>query len=381
MAIEVRPVGLGRGAQPFIDVQWRVYRDDPVWIPALRRVQAERLDPAKTPFLRYGEAQLFIVERDGEPVGRISAHLNPLHDEKWGERAGFFGFFDCIDDRAASGALLDAAGDWLRARGAEFARGPISFTLNDEAGCLVDGFDAPPMIAMPHGRPWFGPAIEAAGYERAKDLWAYRYPVDARLEPRRQGAYDRIHAMEQVRVRSFSKRRLRRDVRLATRIYNEAWSENWGAIPITDEEADRLAADLALFADPQLTAMVEIGGEPAAMVVAIPNLNECGHDIDGRLLPLGWAKLLWRLKPLWRIKRGPRSGRVMLLGVRPEFRTRQYAHLGAMLTAEVHVRGRARGYDWAELGWVLEDNRLLNSALARTEAEVYKTYRIYQKPL
>lgn len=375
MSLRVRELPLGSGAQLFNDLLWRVYADDPTWIPPLRRVLRERFDPQRTPFLRYGEAQLFLAERDGIAVGRISAHLNPLHDQKWGERAGFFGFFECLNDGEAAAALFAAAEGWLRERGAAFARGPISFSLNDEAGCLVDGFETPPMIAMPHGRRWFPELIEANGYAKVKDLWAYRYPVASPLEERRQRAYDRIHAMERVRVRPFEKRNLRRDVRLAVEIYNDAWERNWGAIPITEEEADRLAGELLLFADPALTAMVEIDGEPAAMVIAIPNLNECARDIDGRLFPFGWAKVLWRLR------RGPRSGRVMLLGVREQFRTREFAHLGVMLTAEIHVRGRARGYDWAELGWVLEDNDLLNSALRRTEAEVYKTYRIYEKEL
>ena len=375
MSLRVRELPFGSGAQPFIDVLWRVYDGDPAWIPPLRRTMRDRLDPRRTPFLRYGEAQLFLAERDGEPIGRISAQINPLHDEKWGERAGFFGFFDCVDDAEAAAALFEAAEGWLRERGARFSRGPISFSLNDEAGCLVDGFETPPMIAMPHGRRWFPALIEGSGYGQVKDLWAYRYPVASALEERRQRAYDRINAMQRVRVRPFEKRNLRRDVRLAAEIYNDAWKRNWGSIPITEEEADRLAEELVQFADPSLTAMVEIDGEAAAMVIAIPNLNECAHDINGRLLPFGWAKLLWRLR------RGPRSGRVMLLGVRERYRTREFAQLGVMLTAEIHVRGRARGYDWAELGWVLEDNDLLNSALRRTEAEVYKTYRIYEKAL
>ena len=375
MSLRVRELPFGSGAQPFIDVLWRVYDGDPTWIPPLRRTMRDRLDPRRTPFLRYGEAQLFLAERGGEPIGRISAQINPLHDEKWGERAGFFGFFDCVDDAETAAALFEAAEGWLRERGARFSRGPISFSLNDEAGCLVDGFETPPMIAMPHGRRWFPALIEGNGYAQVKDLWAYRYPVASALEERRQRAYDRIHAMPRVRVRPFEKRNLRRDVRLAAEIYNDAWKRNWGSIPITEAEADRLAEELVQFADPSLTAMVEIDGEAAAMVIAIPNLNECARDIDGRLLPFGWAKLLWRLR------RGPRSGRVMLLGVRERYRTREFAQLGVMLTAEIHVRGRAGGYDWAELGWVLEDNDLLNSALRRTEAEVYKTYRIYEKAL
>ncbi len=373
--VRIRRVGFGREATPFIDVLWRVYAGDPHWIPTLRRVQRERLDPGQTPFLRYGQAQLFLAERGGVPVGRISAQINPLHDEKWGESAGFFGHFDCMDDPEAASALFEAAESWLRERGAVFSRGPFSFTINDESGCLVEGFDTPPMIAMPHGRRWFPELIEANGYKGVKDLWAYRYPVDAPLGERRQRAWERIHEHPRVTVRSFDKRNLQRDVRIAAEIFNEAWVENWGSLPITEEEADRLAHDLVQFADPELTAFVEIDGDPAAMVISIPNLNECARDIDGRLFPFGWARLLWRLR------RRPESGRVMLLGVRQKWRTREFAQLGVMLTAEVHVRGAAKGYRWAELGWVLEDNHLLNHALRRTDAEVYKVYRVYQKPL
>ena len=373
--VRVRAIGFGRQAAPFIDVLWTVYEGDPHWIPMLRRAQMERLDPKRTPFLRYGEAQLFIVERDGRDVGRISAQINPLHNDKWNESAGFFGHFDCTDDREAASALFAAAESWLRERGASFSRGPFSFTINDESGCLVEGFDTAPMIAMPHGRRWFPDLLEANGYTKAKDLWAYRYPVAAPLGDRRERAWRRIQEHPRVTVRPFEKRNLRRDVRIAADIFNEAWVENWGSVPITPEEADRLAADLVQFADPSLTAIVEIDSDPAAMVISIPNLNECARDIDGRLFPFGWAKVLWRLK------RGPESGRVMLLGVRQKWRIREFAQLGMMLTAEVHVRGAARGYKWAELGWVLEDNHLLNHALRRTDAEVYKVYRIYEKPL
>lgn len=373
--VRVRAIGFGRQAAPFVDLLWTVFDGDPHWIPMLRRAQMERLDPKKTPFLRYGEAQLFIAERDGRDVGRISAQINPLHDQKWNESAGFFGHFDCTNDGEAATALFDAAETWLRERGARFSRGPFSFTINDESGCLVDGFDTPPMVAMPHGRTWFPELIEANGYDKVKDLWAYRYPVDAPLGDRRERAWRRIHDHPRVAVRPFDKRNFQRDVRIAAEIFNEAWIENWGSVPITAEEADRLAADLAQFADPRLTAFVEIDGEAAAMVISIPNLNECARDINGRLFPFGWAKVLWRLK------RGPESGRVMLLGVRQKWRTREFAQLGVMLTAEVHVRGAAQGYQWAELGWVLEDNHLLNHALRRTDAEVYKVYRIYEKAL
>ena len=372
MTVTVRPVALGRAARPFIDVLWRVYEDDPIWVPPLRRTLREQLDPKMTPFLRYGRAQLFIAERDGEAVGRISAHVNPLHNERWNERAGFFGFFECIDDAEVAGALFEAAEHWLDEEEVDFVRGPVSFTLNEEAGCLVDGFDRPAQVAMPHGRPYYAGLIDGAGYTKAKDLWAYRYDVGI-LDERRQRAYDLIHAMPNVHVREFEKKHLKRDVRLAVEIFNDAWQQNWGFVPVTVEEADRLAENLIQFADPGLTVMVEIDGEPAAMVLGIPNVQEAARDINGRLFPFGWAKLLWRLH------RGLESGRVILLGVKRKYRRREFAQLPVMLTAEINVRGAQQGYHWAELGWVLEDNTALAQLVRRTNARVYKTYRIFEK--
>lgn len=372
MAVSVRPLGFGREARRFIDLLWQVYRDDPVWAPPLRSHLRDRLDPRKTPFLRYGRAQLFLAERDGRAVGRISAHRNPLHDRRWDERAGFFGFFECLDDPEAAQALLQAAEGWLGDQGVDFIRGPVSFTMNDEAGCLVDGFDTPAAVGMPHGRPYYAALIEQNGYAKVKDLWAYHYDVGM-IEPRRGHAYEHIRAMSNVRVREFSKKHLQRDVRVAIEIFNDAWRENWGFVPVTEEEADRLAGELARFAEPKLTAIIEVEGVPAAMVVAVPNLGEVLGRLNGRLFPIGWLKFLW-----WR-HRGPKSGRVILLGVKHEHRTRALAQLPMMLTAEIDARGHALGYEWAELGWVLEDNQLMNATLARTNARVYKTYRIYQK--
>ena len=372
MSVRIRPVPLGRGAQPFIDVMWRVYRADSQWIPPLRRQLTALFDSRHNPFLRYGQAQLFVAERDGEVVGRISAHINPDHDGYHRERGGFFGFFECTDDEAASQALLESAEDWLQGHAVDWIRGPVSFTMNQEAGTLVDGFDTPPMVAMPHGRPYYDRLLTAAGYAKAKDLLAWQYPV-VQLHPRAQAAYARIRAMDGVTVREFERNHFRRDVGLAIEIFNDAWADNWGFVPVRAEEADQLAADLDQFADPDLTALVFVDGEPAAMVVAIPNLNEAARDVNGRLFPWGGLKIKWRL---WR---GVRTGRVILLGIKQAYRTRAYNGLFLLLFAEVHLRGERRGYDWAELGWVLEDNARLNVALPRMGARVYKTYRLYQK--
>ncbi len=375
MTLRVRPLGFGRAALPFIDLPWRVYQDDPQWIPPLRRQLSAQFDPRHNPFLRYGSAQLFVAERGGEIVGRISAQVNPEHDAYHDERGGFFGFFECVNEPAVARALLETAEDWLQGQGVDWVRGPVSFTINQEVGTLVDGFHTPPMVAMPHGRPYYDALFAGAGYHKAKDLVSWYYPVGPEpLSERAQATHDRVLSMDGLTVREFERRHLRRDVGIAIDIFNDAWCDNWGFVPVRADESDQLAADLAQFADPGLTAIVSVDGEPAAMVVAIPNLYEAARDVNGRLFPLGAIKIKWRL---WR---GPRSGRVILLGIKRAYRTRVYAGLALMLFGEIHIRGRRRGYDWADLGWVLEDNGLLNAALPRMGGHIYKTYRVYQKP-
>ena len=373
MSVRVRPLGLGREARPFIDVLWRIYAGDPAWTPPLRMQLSAQLDPKHNPFLRYGKAQLFVVERDEEVVGRISAQINPEHDAYHHERGGFFGFFECIDDAECVRALLGAAEAWLAAEAVDWVRGPVSFTINQETGTLIEGFDTPPVIAMPHGRPYYDGHLQALGYAKVKDLLAWHYPINE-PNPRMQRVHDRVLAeMDGISLREFTKKHLRRDVGIAVDIFNDAWRNNWGFVPVREDEIDQLTDNITQFADPSLTALISIHDEPVAMVVGLPNLNEAIRDVNGRLFPFGAIKIKWRL---WR---GLRSGRVMLLGIRPEYRTRKYAGIALLLFAQVHLRGQRRGYEWAELGWVLEDNQILNTGLERLGASVYKRYRIYQK--
>ncbi len=363
----------------FIDVQWTVYADDPAWIPLPKLIQREALNPRKVPFLQYGEAQLFLAERDGRAVGRISAQINPRHNEYHDEKAGFFGYFDCIDDPEVATALFEAAEEWLRERKVDFVRGPLSFTINDEAGCLVQGFEKQPTVMNPHGRSHFGPLIEGNGYFKEKDLYGWSYPVNE-LTPRMARWYEQIHSLPGISVRSFDPKNLRRDVGIALDIYNDSWAGNWGFVPVSPEEADAFTDKLRfgpiVLADPRITTIVELDGEPIAMIVAVPNFPEALRDLNGSLFPFGWVKFYWRLR------RGLRSGRVVLLGLRSKYqRRRELAGMNVMLLSEVHIRGAAAGYKWAELGWVLEDNTLLNSSLERTAAHVYKIYRIFRKEL
>ena len=382
MSVSVRPLSLTnkRDISAFVDVLWTVYTGDPNWIPLPKRMLKDALDLKQVPFLRYGEAQLFLAERDGKAVGRISAHKNPHHDAYHNEKAGFFGFFDCLDDSEAAAGLFAAAEGWLRQRQVDFVRGPVSFTINDETGCLVEGFDHPPTVMNSHGRPHFGSLIEANGYHKEKDLWGWWYTMEE-MSDRLRHWHRRITSLPDVQVRSFDRKHLERDVKIALDIFNDSWQDNWGFVPVSEEEAEHFADQMKLgpllLADPRITAIVEIDGEPMAMIVAMPNFQEALAGLNGRLLPFGWAKFLWRLK-----RRGLRTGRVVLLGMRRKYmRRRDLAGMNVMLLAEIHFRGQAAGYTGAELGWVLEDNTLLNSSLERITSDVYKVYRLYRKDL
>ena len=218
-------------------------------------------------------------------VGRISAHLNPVHDATHNERGGFFGFFESIDDPAVAQALLESAEDWLAQHQVDWVRGPISFTMNQEVGILSEGWDTPPTVGMAHSRDYYPALMEGAGYRKAKDLYAWSYALGT-LNKRLAALYDRVAARPNVHIREFERKHFHRDVRIAAQIFNEGWADNWGFVPISEAEADQLADDLNQFASPGTTSMIEIDGEPAAMVVGVPDLNHVIRDIDGRLFPL-----------------------------------------------------------------------------------------------
>ena len=372
----VTPVGGRAGLDAFIRLPWRIYRGNPNWVPPLLRLQGELFDPKRNAFYQHADVQLFLARRGGEVVGRLSAHIDHEHNRYHQERTGFFGFFECENDPDAASALLAAAESWLRERGMDRVRGPLSFSVNSEVGLLVDGFDSPPVILMPYSQPYYMELLEQCGYEKAKDLYAWRWarqPVPAG-RPARMAK--ELRERPEVTVRRAEMRRFNEEVRTILGLYNDAWSENWGYVPATEAEAEQMARDLRLIVDPAIVPVVEIDGKPAGVAMAVPNVNEAIRDLNGRLFPFGFIKLLWRLK-VRRVK----TGRLLLLGVKKEFRTRQYAGLGYLLCDEMYRGATERGYKWAELSWTLEDNGLINSLVTKVGAEHYKTYRIYEKAL
>lgn len=381
MSIQIRRHAPGsRGVREFIQVAHEIYRSDPAWVAPLDLDMKMRLTPKSNPFFEHAECALFVAERHGDLVGRVSAQVDHEHLKHHKDDAGFFGFLDTVDDPAVAKALLESACAWLRERGMKTVRGPLSLSINEEAGTLVEGFDTPPMIMMPHHRPYQGGLIEAAGFTKVRDLYAWKYEAGD-LPPRVKRAQEGVAAMPEVRTRQADPKNLASDVRDVVAIFNDAWSDNWGFVPMTQAEVAKMGEDFKLILIPELALLVDIDGEPAAVALALPNLNEATRDLGGKLFPLGvpvgLAKLLWRLK-VERVS----SARVIILGIKKKFRAqKKYAGLSLYLYAELNDRGRRIGVTHGELSWTLEDNGPVNAGIRAMGGKVYKRYRVYEKPL
>jgi len=376
MSVEIKQHQPGKDIEDFIEVAFDVYRDDPAWVPPLHMEITDRLTPEKNPFFEHAEVALFTAWKDGRVVGRISAQIDHEHLRIHQDNVGFFGFFDTVDDQEVASALIAAAEAWLAERGMTVMRGPFSLSINEETGMLVEGFDSPPTIMSPHHRSYQQTLAEGAGLRKAKDCYGWRHDV-VPATARAQKAWETINSLPEVRFRSVSPRKLKKEVHDILDVFNDAWQHNWGFVPATDSEAKKMAADLQLILDKELSFFAEIDGQPVAICVCLPNLNEVIYDFKGKLNPVTVAKLIWRLK----IQR-PKSARLMLLGIRTDLRgKKRYAPLGMAVIAELVRRGLKQGYEWAELGWTLEDNRLINAAIRSMGAEIYKRYRLFEKPI
>lgn len=376
MAVEIREHAPGIDIDDFIRAGQVVFRDDPAWIAPLEFDVRATLTPGKNPFFKRGEVTLFTAWKDGQLVGRTSAQVDHEHLKKYDDATGFFGAFDTVDDDEVGAALIEAAAAWLKERGMKRMRGPIFLNINGEIGTLIEGHQYPPAVLMAHSRPWQDRIALEAGLKKAKDLYAWRFEV-GRIPKRAQKAWDAVQEMPEVRLRSVEPRRMKQELDIIMDIFNDAWHANWGFVPATPEEVAKAAEEMKLIIDKRISFIAEIDGRPVGMCICLPNLNEVTRDFGGKLGPIQLAKLLWRLKV-----KGPRSGRLMMLGIRSELRgIRKYAPLSHALYVEVAKRGAKLGYRWGELSWTLEDNSPMNAGIRSMGAKVYKKYRLYERPL
>lgn len=377
MSIEIREHVPGVDVGDFLRAGHVVFEGDSAWVPPLDFEMKARLHPKKNPLFQRAEVALFTARRDGKLVGRISATVDREHLRLWKDDTGFFGFFDTIEDVEVAKALADRAEDWLRGRGMKRAIGPMLYA-NDEIGTLIEGFEHPPVMLMGHSRDWQARVIEACGFAKEKDLFAWRYHKDTGMNERTLRAWEAVKAMPEVRLRSVDMSRFEEDIRTIVEIYNDAWDGKWGFVPATKPEVDKMVEEMRLVMDPDIAFMAEIDGKVVGMCIMVPNLNEVIHDLGGKLFPFNFMKLLWRAK----VKR-PKSTRLILLGIRGEARKnfKKYGGLSAAMYVEVAKRGVAKGYEWSELSWTREDDAPINLGIKSMGAKVYKKYRVFQKAL
>ncbi|WP_277963991.1 N-acetyltransferase [Pseudomonas sp. RIT-To-2] len=359
----------------FLALPSRLYADDPHWIEPLHIERTEHLS-AKNPAAEHIQWQAWIARRGDTVVGRITAQIDTLHRQLHGADTGHFGMIDAIDDPEVFSALTGAAETWLRRRGARTITGPFSLNINQESGLLVDGFDTPPSALMNHGKPYYAARLEQLGYRKGMDLLAYwMRRDDLFFTPALSKIMDRMR--ERVRIRPLDRKHFAAEMQVLRDVFNDAWQHNWGYVPFTEREFSEMGAQLKFLVPDDMIHVAEIDGQACGFIVALPNINEAIADLNGQLLPLGWAKLLWRLKVS-----GVRTARVPLMGVRQAY---QFSRLGpviALLLIEA-LKGPflARDIEALEMSWILESNTGMRTILERIGADPYKRYRLYEKQL
>ena len=373
--IQIIPVKTGKTLKEFIKFPYRLYQEDPHWNPPLYLERKEVLHPKKNPYYGHATVQLYLAKKDGKTAGRLSAQIDQEYEKFQGERVGHFGFFESIQDPMVASALFQEAETFFKSHRVSKVLGPYNFSSNEESGLLIDGFDQPLMTMMPYNPPYYADLIEASGYSKTKDLYAWKYEVGEIP----QGPLEMAESLRDypgLTIRNINPKNFAADIHTLMDIYNSAWSENWGFVPVTSEEAKKVAKDLKMILDPKIAFIAELDGEPAAMCVSIPNIYELIRGLKGRLFPAGFLKLWWRIR-----KKKYRSCRLMMFGIKKEFLGGGLGGLSILLYVHMHRYAQQQAYQYGELSWTLEDNHPVNAGIEFMGGRRYKTYRVYQKNL
>jgi hypothetical protein len=377
-AIIIRPIAMsGKDLEAFIRLPWRLYANDPAWVPPLLMERRDFFNVTKNPFFEHAEVQLFLAERDGKVVGRISAQIDQLMRKHMAPGIGQWGFLECDDDLEISAALIAAAESWLKSRGTNKALGPISLGMWDEPGLLVDGFETKPLLFMGHHLPYYAKHITAAGYAGAKDIYAWDTDIVAGFPDKIKRLVDIGDRNSRIRIRPVNMDHFNAEVALVIDILNEAWSSNWGYTPLTPSEKAKAIRDWKPLINAKWCYVCEYDGEPVGFMITLPDLNEMIADLNGSLLPFGWAKLLWRLR-----KKRTKRVRVPIMGIRKSMQTSKQGALMVLMMIE-HIRRQvvADGGIRSECGWILDDNEGMNNIMASIDSTIYKTYRIFSREI
>ena len=373
--IAVSQVNSRADRDAFIKFPWEIYRDDPAWVPPLLIERKEFLDRKKHPFFEHGDAALFLARAGGKIVGRIMASDDPNYNALHKSNVGCFGLFDCVSDQAVAEALFEAASNWLRAKGRDEIMGPIDYSTNYVCGLLVEGFEFPPTLLTSHNPPYYVALIEGLGFTKTMDFYAWWFSEPERAAKRLRRLASALEKRHSVKIRPGNLKNLNEEAARMREIYNDAWKDNWGFVPFTENEFRFMAKELKQLVVPEFTLIAEIGDEPVGFILCVPDINVAFKKIDGRLttwgLPIGLAKLLYHKSRI-------RTARLIALGVKPKYRRGGIAEMLVLRIIEDAMI--KRGFT-GELSMTLEDNHLINRFLAAIGARRYKTYRIYHRAL
>ena len=372
MSVAVQPVESRRDLKEFIELPYRLHSTSGVWVPPLRLERRLFLNRRLNAFFSHGDAQLFLARRDRRVVGRLSAHyddaFNAFHANRW----GMFGFLELEDDPDVLPLLLAAAERWLHSRGRDHMIGPMDFTMNDESGVMIEGFERAPLIKQPWHPPYYRRRVEEAGLSKAMDLlmWELQISDRERMLPIIFKLAGEVEPRHGIRLRKMSRRSLRRDMDRFAEVYNSAWDENWGFSPYSKRDLDAYTAELQLVFDPHWFMVAETAeGETAAIAITVPDVNQVLARMNGRLLPLGWWHFARRRRTMDRV-------RVGFLGVKPEF---QHTGVAAKLYVEHFDMASATPQKWGEMGWILETNTNMNRAMEAMGGRIVRRYRVYER--
>ncbi len=367
---EIRVVNNKSDLDKFIRLPWKIYKNNPHWIPPLIKDIKFKLNREKHPFFEFARIELFIAVKGDEIVGRIAAVVNDRYNEFHKEKLGFFGMFECVDDTETAKLLYNAAEHWCRKEGMEKILGPVNLSMNDECGFLLEGFDLDPAVMMPYTHEYYLKVSEDCGYTKAKDLFAY-LKSEVGVVDRIAKLVERVKSKEDVVVRPINWKNFHNEVEIIKEIYNAAWEVNWGFVPMTPAEMDLMAKELKPIAEPELVLFAEVKGEPVGVSITLPDLNFVLKKLNGKLGPIGLLKFLYYKKKI----KGLRS---LVFGLKKEYRR---TGINVVLYYETEVRGAKLGYEWCEMSWNLEDNALINRFDEAVGGKLYKKYRLYEKSL
>ncbi len=373
--IEIREVIGKKALKTFIKIPWSLYKDDPNWIPPLLMERKDALS-SKHPFFKHAAWKAWIAYVDGMPVGRVSAQIDELHQQRYNNKTGFFGLIEAPDDHDVFSALFETAENWLREKGMRQIIGPFNLGINQEIGILTEGFDTPPCVMTSHSARYYGAAIEKCGYDPAQELLAYELDIHTYKAPViMQELIDR--SADHIKVRPLNKKTMDADFDLMREIFNDAWQDNWNFVPFTSEEFKAVGKELLMVVPHEFLQIAEIDGEAAGFMAMLPDINMAAADLNGRLLPFGWAKLLWRLKV-----RFPKRCRIPLMGVRKKYQNTIFGPAMAfMLVDAVLLPGLKRGGHTVEMSWILEQNKPTRNMIEKFGGKITKRYHMYEKAL